>query len=70
MSLNIDIDREEDGRWIAEIHDLPGVMVHGQTREEAVAKVQSLALRVIADRLVHGEPIPQMPELFSVPVSS
>lgn len=70
MSLNIDIDREEDGRWIAEIHAIPGVMVYGQTRAEAVAKVQALALRVIADRLEHGEPIPQLPELFSVAVSS
>src|SRR3954466_8285530 len=70
MSLNIEIDREEDGRWIAEINAIPGVMVYGQTRAEAVAKVQALALRVIADRLEHGEPIPQLPALFSVAVSA
>jgi predicted RNase H-like HicB family nuclease len=46
--MKIDIEREEDGRWIAEVHDLPGVLAYGETREEAITKVQSLALRVIA----------------------
>ncbi len=55
MNLRIEIDREDDGRWIAEIPDLPGVMVYGQTREEAISRVQALALRVIADRLDYGE---------------
>ena len=49
--LNIEFDREEDGRWIAEVPELPGVMVYGATREEALAKVQALAYRVIADRI-------------------
>jgi predicted RNase H-like HicB family nuclease len=49
--MKIEIEREDDGRWIAEVPDLSGVMVHGETREEAIARVQSLALRVIADRL-------------------
>ena len=53
--MDIDIEREEDGRWIAEIPDLPGVMSYGQSREEAISKVQALALRVLADRLEHGE---------------
>lgn len=49
--MKIEIEREDDGRWIAEVPDLPGVMAYGETREQAIAKVQSLALRVIADRL-------------------
>jgi predicted RNase H-like HicB family nuclease len=55
MTFNIEIDREVDGRWIAEVPDLAGVMTYGATREEAVAHVQALALRVIADRLEHNE---------------
>ncbi len=56
--MNIEIERERDGRWIAEVPDLPGVMTYGQTREEAINKVEALALRVMADRLEHGEDIP------------
>jgi predicted RNase H-like HicB family nuclease len=55
MRLALELDRETDGRWIAEIPELPGVMVYGATREEAVAKVQALAFRVLAERLEHGE---------------
>ena len=55
MNLNIEIEREEDGRWLAEVPVLPGVMVYGQTREEAIARDKALALRVLADRLEHGE---------------
>jgi predicted RNase H-like HicB family nuclease len=51
MAFKIEIDREEDGRWIAEIPSLPGVMAYGKTRNEAIAKVQALAFRVLADRL-------------------
>lgn len=64
--LKIQIEREDDGRWIAEVPDLPGVMVYGDTRERAVARAEALALRVIADRLDHGEPIPELDELFAV----
>jgi predicted RNase H-like HicB family nuclease len=53
--MKIEIEREDDGRWIAEIPDLPGVMAYGQTREEAVAKAEAIALRVLADRLEHNE---------------
>ena len=53
--MNIEIEREEDGRWIAEVPDLPGVMVYGQSREEAISKVKALALRVLADQLEHGD---------------
>jgi predicted RNase H-like HicB family nuclease len=49
--MKIEIDREDDGRWIAAVPDLPGVMVYGQTREEAISRVEALALRVMADRL-------------------
>lgn len=66
-TMKVEIEREDDGRWIAEVPDLAGVMVYGATREEAIAKVQSLALRVIADRLDHGEGIPELDELFAVP---
>ena len=56
--MNIEVEREEEGRWIAEIPDVPGVMVYGQSREEALSKIKALALRVLADRLEHGETIP------------
>lgn len=65
--MNIEIEREEDGRWIAEVPDLPGVMTYGQTHAEAVSKAEALALRVLADRLEHGEEIPELHELFAVP---
>jgi predicted RNase H-like HicB family nuclease len=63
MKLTIDIEQEDDGRWIAEVLDLPGVLAYGQSRAEAVARVQALAFRVLADRLEHGE---SDPELMSV----
>ena len=65
--MKIEIEREEDGRWIAEVNDLPGVLAYGKTRDEAIAKVEALALRVIADRLDHGESIPELDELFARP---
>lgn len=55
MRFTIEAEQEVDGRWLAEILELPGVMVYGPTREEAMGKVQALALRVIADRLEHDE---------------
>jgi predicted RNase H-like HicB family nuclease len=66
MNLLIEIDREEDGRWIGEVVDLPGVMAYGETREQAIARVQALPLRVIADRLDHGERVPELAQVFSV----
>lgn len=51
MEFEIEFEREEDGRWIAEVPCLPGVMAYGDTQEEAESKVEALALRVIADRL-------------------
>jgi predicted RNase H-like HicB family nuclease len=64
--MRIEVDREEDGRWLTEIPELPGVMAYGNTREEAVAKVKALALRVMADRLEQGEAIPELAEVFLV----
>ena len=58
MNLTVEIEQEDDGRWIAEVVNLSGVMVYGQTRDEAVARVQALALRVLADRFEHGERTP------------
>jgi predicted RNase H-like HicB family nuclease len=63
VQLQIDLEREDDGRWIAEVPDLPGVLVYGASRDEAIAHVQALALRVLAERLEHGE---AAPELLSV----
>jgi predicted RNase H-like HicB family nuclease len=65
--MNIEIEREEDGRWIAEVPNLPGVMAYGQSKEEAVSRVKALALRVLADRLEHGEEIPELRGVFAVP---
>lgn len=53
--LTIDVDREEDGRWIAEALELPGVMCYGQTRDEAISRVEHLAIEVITERIAHGD---------------
>ena len=60
MTFRIDLDLEDDGRWLAEVPALSGAMCYGQSRAEAVARVQALALRVIADRLEHGEAEPAL----------
>jgi predicted RNase H-like HicB family nuclease len=65
MGMSIEIEQEEDGRWIAEIPELPGVMAYGATRKDAVAHTQALALRVIAERLENGEPVPELDNVFS-----
>jgi predicted RNase H-like HicB family nuclease len=65
MQLTIEVEREEDGRWIAEIPVLSGVMAYGASRQEAIAQVQALALRVMADRLEHGEEVPTLGEVFA-----
>jgi predicted RNase H-like HicB family nuclease len=54
-TFTIELEQETDGRWIAEVSDLSGVLSYGQTRDEAIAKVQALALRVLAERLEHAE---------------
>jgi predicted RNase H-like HicB family nuclease len=64
--MKIELEREDDGHWIAEIPELPGVMAYGKKRSEAISKAQVLALRVLADKLEHGEQIPEINEVFSV----
>ncbi len=64
--MKIEIEKEEDGRWIAEVPELPGVMVYAKSRNEAISKAEALALRVLADRLDHGEEIPELKEVFAV----
>ena len=58
MPLTVEVEVETDGRWLAEVMELTGVMAYGTTRVEAVKRVQALALRVLVDRLDHGEPVP------------
>jgi predicted RNase H-like HicB family nuclease len=60
MPLSIELEQETDGRWIAEVPELPGVLSYGETRQEAIDRVQALTLRVLADRLEHGEPVPSV----------
>ena len=56
MQLTIETERENDGRWIAEVMELAGVMAYGTTREDAVSRAKALALRVVAERMEQGEP--------------
>jgi predicted RNase H-like HicB family nuclease len=63
ITFKVETEREEDGRWLAEVIELPGVLAYGATQEAAVSRVQALALRVIAERLEHGE---AGPELLSI----
>jgi predicted RNase H-like HicB family nuclease len=55
LSLTIEVEQEEDGRWLAEVLELPGTLVYGLTREEAIARVKALALRVLAEQIEHGD---------------
>jgi predicted RNase H-like HicB family nuclease len=66
MNLKIEVERETDGRWMAEVLELPGCLAYGKNQVEAVARAKALALRVLADRLEHGEPVPAGEELFSM----
>ena len=63
--LRIEIEQETDGRWIAEVPALPGVLAYGDSRAQAIAKVEALALRALADRLENGEEIPSLTALFA-----
>ncbi len=60
MTFKIELEQESDGRWIAEIAALPGVLAYGMTPTDATAKVQALALRVLADRMEHGEAVAEL----------
>jgi len=64
--LKIEIEREDDGRWLAAVVDLPGVMAYGKTPHEASSAAEKLALEVILDRLEHGEEVPEVARLFLV----
>jgi predicted RNase H-like HicB family nuclease len=55
MTFTVEYEQEDDGRWLAEVLEMPGVLAYGQSSDEAIAKAQALALRVLADRLEHGE---------------
>ena len=58
LTFTIEAEQEDDGRWIAEVIEIPGAMVYGPTTHDAIAKAQALALRVLAERLEHGEAAP------------
>lgn len=56
--MRVEVEREEDGRWLGEVPELPGVLAYGATEGEARTKAAALALRVIGERVEHGEPVP------------
>ncbi|MGD0289089.1 MAG: type II toxin-antitoxin system HicB family antitoxin [Candidatus Binataceae bacterium] len=67
MAIRIEVEREDDGRWLAEVIGLPGVMAYGGAEREAIDKAKALALRVIADLIEHGESMPEpLSSIFTV----
>ena len=62
--MRVEVEQEEDGRWLAEAPALAGVMAYGDSREEAITRVETLVLRVLAERLEHGERAPELDRLF------
>ena len=66
MKFAVETEQETDGRWIAEIPQIPGAMAYGSTRDEAIARAEALALRVLAERIEHGETSPEIEQVFSV----
>jgi predicted RNase H-like HicB family nuclease len=66
MNLAVETEQEADGRWLAEVPQIPGVLAYGATRQEAISRAEALALRALADRLEHGETPPELEEVFSV----
>ncbi len=64
--LQVEVECEVDGRWIAEVAELPGVLAYGDSREVAIERAKALSLRVMADRLEHGEAIPEINNVFAV----
>jgi predicted RNase H-like HicB family nuclease len=64
--MRVEVEREEDGRWIAEVPALPGAMAYGVSKVEAVAKVEALVLRALADKIEHGEEAPGLEKVFTV----
>lgn len=66
MTFTVEYEQEEDGRWLAEVKELPGVMVYGKDSADAIAHAHALALRVVADRLENGESLPALMFSFSM----
>ena len=64
--MTIETEREDDGRWLAEVVEISGALAYGATREAAIAHAQALALRVMAERLEHGEEVPDLAGVFSI----
>ena len=62
----VEVEVEEDGRWIAEVPALPGAMAYGSSRAAAVAKVEALVLRILADRVENGEDAPELEAVFTL----
>jgi predicted RNase H-like HicB family nuclease len=66
VTFTVEIEQETDGRWIAEIPQIPGAMAYGSSRKEAVVRVEALALRVLAERIEQGESSPEIDQVFAV----
>lgn len=66
MTFTVETEQETDGRWIAEIAQIPGAMAYGSTRDEAIARVEALGLRVLAERIEQGEISPELEKVFTV----
>jgi predicted RNase H-like HicB family nuclease len=66
MFMRIEVEIEDDGRWIAEVPALPGAMAYGASRAEAISKVEALVLRILADRVENGEAAPELEAVFTV----
>jgi len=66
IMFKVEVERESDGRWIAEVSELPEVMTYGATRREAITRAQALSLRVLAEKLEHGEELPQVEAVFAI----
>ena len=64
MNITFEVELEDDGRWLAEVPELPGVLAYGASRDEAMARAETLALRVIAERIEHGEAKPMALSVF------
>ena len=64
--MRIEVDQEEDGRWIAEAPQIPGGLAYGESKEAAISKVEALVLRILADRLENGEQAPELNKVFTV----
>jgi predicted RNase H-like HicB family nuclease len=66
VKFTVETEQETDGRWLAEVPQIPGAMAYGTSREEAIARVEALGLRVLAERIEQGESSPEIDQVFSV----